>query len=88
MNDLIRIIEEIATGWESQFERSMGPETLLGADLAFKSIDVVRLIAAIQKKYNKYEIPFQELFVPNGRPVKDLRVSDFVDFLNARIDHS
>ena len=88
MNDLIIMIQKIASGWDSQFERSMGPETLLGTDLAFKSIDIVRLIAAIQKKYNRFEIPFQELFVPNGRPVKDLHIYDIVNFLHTHIDHT
>jgi acyl carrier protein len=81
LEDLIKILEEMSSGWEMQFEGSIGPRTLLGEDLAFKSVDLVRLVAAIQKRYNEKEIPFQELFSPDDRPFKDLRVSDVVDFL-------
>ena len=87
LDDVIKIIEEMDSGWESQFELSMRPETLLGADLGFKSIDIVRLVAAIQKLYNHCELPFQELFIPSGRPVKDLSVLDVVVFLNTHINH-
>ena len=88
LDDVIKIIEEMDSGWESQFEQLITPQTLLGADLAFKSIDVVRLVAAIQKFYDCFELPFQELFIPNGRLVKDLSVTDFVDFLDAHLYHS
>ena len=87
LNDIIQIVEGIASGWESQFECHIGSETLLGADLAFKSIDIVRLIAAIQSKYNKYEFPFQELFVPKGRPIKDLHIYELANFLHMHINH-
>ena len=88
MEDLSKILEEMSSGWENQFDQSMKPETLLGADLGFKSIDIVRFVAAIQKLYNHFELPFQELFIPNGSAVKDLSILDVVDFLNTHIDHS
>lgn len=81
-DDLIKILGEISYGWEIQFEGSIGPETLLGADLGFKSVDLVRLIAAIQKGYNRQDLPFQELFFPDDPTVEDLRVSDLVNFLH------
>lgn len=81
LGDLITILEEMSSGWEMQFEGSIGLQTLLGADLAFKSLDLVRLVAAIQKRYDRRDLPFKELFIPGDRPVKDLGVSDLVDFL-------
>ncbi len=88
LEDLVTILEEMSSGWEMQFEGSIGLQTLLGADLAFKSIDLVRLVAAIQKHYNRKEIPFQALFMPDDRPIEDLRVSDLVDFLHKHLNHS
>jgi acyl carrier protein len=82
LNDIIKILTEMSSEWEMQFEGSLGPETLLGEDLALKSIDVVRLVVAIQDRYNSQNLPFQDLFMPNNRPVQDLQILDLVDFLS------
>jgi acyl carrier protein len=87
MNDVIRIIEEIASGWESQFEQSVGPESLLGAELGFKSVDFIRLIAAIQQHYSQAYIPFQDLFISDdGEILLDIQVSYLVDFLHNHLN--
>ena len=81
LDSLMKILGEMSSGWEMEFQAPIGSDTLLGADLAFKSIDLARLVAAIQKLYSHQELPFQELFMPDDRPVQDLSVSDLVDFL-------
>ena len=86
MNELVGIIKNVVSGEELQFDDSIEPDTLLGADLALKSIDLVRISAAIQKRYNRQDLPFQDLFMPGGRPVKDLTVSDMVDFLHGQLN--
>ena len=86
MNDVTRIIGELLSEWEMQFEDSIGAETLLGADLAFGSIDIVRLISEIQQLYAHQLIPFQELFMRDDEIVVDLRVSDLVDFLHRHLN--
>jgi acyl carrier protein len=87
LEDIITILEEMSSGWEMQFEGSIGPQTSLGEDLAFKSIDLVRLVAAIQKRYDRQDLPFKELVMSGDRPVKDVRVSDLVDFLHKHLNH-
>ena len=87
LEDIITILEDMSSGWEMQFEGSIGPQTLLGADLAFKSIDLVRLVAAIQKRYDRQDLPFKELLMSGDRAVKDLRVSDLTDFLHKHLNH-
>jgi acyl carrier protein len=87
LDDLITILEEMSSGWEMQFEGSIGPQTLLGENLAFKSIDLVRLVAAIQKRYDRQDLPFKELLMPGDRATRDLRVSDLVDFLHKHLNH-
>ena len=71
MNDLIRIIEEIASGWESQFERGIGPESLFGADQEYipfqdlfvsdngeilQDIQVSHLVDFLHKHLNRHEL--------------------------------
>jgi len=87
LDDLIKTIMEIAPGGEMQFEQSIGPQTLFRANLAFKSIHLAKLVAAIQRIYNRQDLPFQEFFMPNNQPVQDLRVLDLVDFLHKHLNH-
>lgn len=86
MNDVTRIIGGLLSEWEMHFEDSIGAETLLGADLAFGSIDIVRLISEIQQLYTHQVIPFQELFMRGDEIVQDLRVSDLVGFLQQHLN--
>ena len=86
VNDLVRILEEMSSGWESAFESSIGPQTYLGADLDFKSITLVQLIVAIQKHYDRQDLPFQELFMQNGQVVRDLNVADLGEFLHRQLN--
>lgn len=86
MNDVTRIIGELLSEWEMKIEASIGPETLLGADLAFGSIDIVRLISDIQQLYAHQTIPFQELFMRDDEFVQDLCVSDLVAFLHQNLN--
>lgn len=83
--DFIKIVEENTSGYEGGFDSSIGPETLLGADLAIKSIDLVKLIVAVQTHFGRKDIPFMELLMPGGKAVADLRVVDVVEFLHREL---
>jgi len=86
LNDLIRMLSEISSGWEMEFSQTMGPRTLLGTDLGLKSIDIVKLVAAIQQQYGRKDLPFHDLFMPDDRPVKDLAIADLADFLGDHLN--
>lgn len=82
LQDTIKAIKGVNSGWETQFNSSIGPDTFLGADLAFKSLDLVRLVASIQQNYSHKIIPFQELFISdNGSILQDIQISHLVSFL-------
>jgi len=88
LDRLTKIITEMFSGWEMQFEGSIGPETFLGAELGFKSLDFVRLVTAIQQQYSQKYIPFQELFVSDNDVVlEDIQVSHLVDFLYKHLNY-
>lgn len=87
LDDLITTIMEITSGWEVEFEKPIGLETFLGADLAFTSVNLVRLVSSIQQQYSQKYIPFQELFIlDNGVILQDIQVSHLVDFLYKHIN--
>ncbi len=88
MNDVTHIIGELLSEWEMQFEEQIGPESHLGADLAFSSLDFVRLISDIQQLYVHKLIPFQELFISdNDQILQDIQVSNLVEFLYKQLNH-
>ena len=82
MKDVTRIIEDMLSDWDMQSEEQIRSETHLGADLAFKSIDLVRLISEIQQKYVHKLIPFEKLFLSDkGEMLQDIQISYLADFL-------
>ncbi len=79
VDDIKKILESL--GYEDSFAHQLGPDTCFSADLEMKSIDVAKLIGGIQKKYNKYDFPFEELFLLNDRPADDLSIMELAEFL-------
>jgi hypothetical protein len=80
--DLIRILSEMMSEWEMEAEEPINSETLLGADLGFKSLDFVRFISIIQGLNGHKILPFQDLLIYNNEMVNDIAVSSLVDFLH------
>ena len=61
------------------------PETRLGADLGFSSIDVLHLIASIDMRL-KRKLPFQQLLVNGKEYVTDVRIDELVNFVYNHYD--
>jgi acyl carrier protein len=83
--DLIEMLKDLTSDWDTGFSGEITGETLLMGDLAFESVDVVHLVVAIQERYGKQNIPFEKLVMENGRYVGDLQVSRIADFLKTQI---
>ena len=85
--DVLDMIDETTSEWENRYETSIGPETYLGDDLAFKSIDLVRLVTAIQQRYTQKLLPFQDLFMDGDKVRQDIQVSEIVEFLLTNLNN-
>jgi acyl carrier protein len=83
--NLVEILEEITQDWDTELSGKIGADTLLMNDLTFESIDVVMLIVAIEERFEKTGMPFEELLMVDGRYVDDLRVSELVGFLEKHL---
>lgn len=77
----VAIINDMTSDWDTGFEGGVGPETRLIADLGFESIDVVQLVVAIEERFQRRDLPFEELLMEDGRYVDELRVGAIADFL-------
>lgn len=86
LRDLIKIIRDMPSDWESGFSGTIGAETRLVADLALGSIQIVQLIIAIEKHFQRQGLPFQKLFMSDDRNVDNLQVSDVVEFLHTHLN--
>lgn len=84
--DLLKILKAMPSDWEGGFSGTIGMETRLIADLALESIQIVHLVLAIEKHFQRQGLPFQKLFLPEDRDINDLRVSDLVEFLYAHLN--
>ena len=79
--DLTEILKDMTSEWDIELINPIGPETRLIADLGFESIDIVQFIVAIQERFNRRNLPFEELVMAHGRYVDEIAVSDAADFL-------
>src|SRR5687767_12578734 len=87
LNIVLKILEEMTSDWETGFTGPLDPQTLLVADLAFESIDVVKLAVALEEHFKRPNLPIQELLMTrDGRYVDDLRVSELVGFLTTHLE--
>ena len=86
--DIVEILKNMTSEWDVSLDGPMGAETKLIADLGFESIDVVQFIVAIQEKYKRRDLPFEQLVMVDGRYVDEITVSDTVAFLQRHMNPS
>jgi acyl carrier protein len=84
--NLVEILEEITQDWDTELSGKISADTSLMNDLTFESIDVVMLIVAIEERFKKTGLPFDELLMVDGRYVDDLRVSELAGFLETHLN--
>jgi acyl carrier protein len=87
LQDLIDILENMTSDWDMEFSGPMGPQTKLIADLGFESIDVVQFIVAIEERFQRRGLPFEELLMSDGRYVDEIRVGDTAEFLCTHLNN-
>lgn len=83
MTDVLNLLNQLARDWE--YSGEITPDTFLFADLGFESIDAVILASFVQEHYGR-PFPFPQLLASIGqREVKDLRISELVDFIHQHL---
>lgn len=85
LDGIVDILEEMTKEWDTGFSGSIGPETSLMSNLTFESIDIVMLIVAIEERFGKKGMPFEELLMVDGHYVEDLKVSQIAAFLERQL---
>ena len=81
--EVLDLVQSVVQDWD--FESPVTEQTRLYADLAFESLDLVVLGAAVQERFGQ-TFPFTELFAAIGqRDVHDLTIGEWVDFLERHL---
>ena len=83
--EMVGIVKDMTSDWDTGFEREIDLETRLIADLGFESIDVVQLVVAIETHFQRRDLPFEELLMSDGRYVDELTIQNTVDFLEKHL---
>ncbi|MFP7753489.1 acyl carrier protein [Thermodesulfobacteriota bacterium B35] len=85
LENLVQILEDMTADWDMELDDPIGEATRLMADLEFESIDVVQFIVAIEERFQRRGMPFEELLMEDGRYVDEITVRDTVDFLDRHL---
>jgi len=78
---VVSILEGMTRDWDLEYSGSISGQTRLMADLQCESIDIVMLIVAIEERFQRKGLPFENLLMFDGRYVDDLTVEQIADFL-------
>jgi acyl carrier protein len=81
LQDVIAIVVEMTGDWDMDYQEPMTGETMLIVDLGFRSLDVVQFVVAIQERYQRQDLPMEELLMADGQYVNDLSLGHVAEFL-------
>lgn len=79
------ILEAMTQEWDRETGEEITGETRLIKDLGFESIDVVQFIVAIEERFGRRGLPYEEFLMVDGRYVDEIHVKDVVDFLRKHL---
>lgn len=82
---VITVLQDMIADWELDDVNEIDAETKLMEDLAFESLDVVQFVVALEKTFERKNLPFQNLFMRDGDYVDEIKVKEVVEFLNKNI---
>lgn len=81
--EVLNLLNGVVHDWE--FDMPLTGDTRLFADLAFESLDLVVLGAAVQEHFGQ-TFPFPEFFAEIGqREVRDLTIGEWVEFIERHL---
>jgi acyl carrier protein len=86
VDGVLRILGDMTKDWDTALNGPIGETTSLMTDLGFESIDMVMLIVAIEERFGRKGMPFESLFMIDGRYVEDVSVRELVDFLHEHLN--
>jgi acyl carrier protein len=84
-SEIIDILKDMTQDWGLDMEGDFGPGTQVVADLEFSSVDIIHLIVAIEERFKRPKMGFEELLMKEGRYVDDLSVDQLAQFVASKL---
>ena len=81
---VLEIVQNMTQDFDFEFSGGIKPESMLGKDLGFESVDVVELFVAIEQHFKKRGLPFQKL-VAGAEEYQDIGINQIIDFLHQNL---
>lgn len=88
LTEITDILNDMTRDWDLEFSGQIGGDTKLVADLNFESIDIVQFIVAIEERFQRRGLPWEEILMSGGRYVDEIRVGDAVDLLHPHLNEA
>lgn len=80
---IIGLLEQFVEEWG--VDHKISSQSAIVADLEFESIDIIQLVVAIEQRFQRRNMGFDELLMKNGRYVDDLTVRQISQFVAAKL---
>ena len=77
---VIDTVSELTQDWDMD-DVTISRNTALGAEAGFESLDIVQLVVIIEKKLGNPGIPFETLFMQNGKYIDDIKIDELSRFV-------
>ena len=77
---VIDAVNKLTQDWDLE-DININVDTALGADAGFESLDIVQLVVLIEKQLGNPGIPFESMFMQEGKYIDDVKVSELVAFI-------
>lgn len=83
---VIHILKDMTSEWDMQLDGPIGPKTRLVSELQFESIDVVQFVVAIEERFKRRGMPFEQMLMHDGRYVDEITVEQTAEFLHRHLN--
>lgn len=83
---VLGVLKDMTQDWDLDNADDIGLGTKLMGDLSFESIEVVQFAVALENKFERKGLPFEQLFMQDGDYVEDLTVGQVVEFLDTQLN--
>lgn len=85
LGQVVDALDYLTSDWDLELSGGIGSETRLVGDLMFESIDMVNFIVMLEQRFERTDLPFEDLLIADGQYVEDLRVADVAEFLDRQL---
>lgn len=83
MDTVITTIESLVQDWD--VDEPVGPDTRVVADLGFESIDLIQMVAALERAFRLTGRSLVDMLVADGQYVDDLSIGQITDGIASRL---